>query len=156
MAPASDPTGAPLDAPSDALAPEATTAQAPASAPAKRKPRAKRAAPAAAQALLAAVEAPTPAPDALECVAEAPATPEAGRPARHKQKLVRDSFTMPRADFELIDVLKKRMLEQQRHTKKSELLRAGLQVLNTLSPSQLATVLDDLPLLKPGRPRKSD
>jgi hypothetical protein len=78
----------------------------------------------------------------------------ADKVGKAKQKLVRDSFTMPRADFDLIDVLKKRTLELQRPTKKSELLRAGLQALNALAPQDLAAALDRLAQLKPGRPRK--
>lgn len=71
-----------------------------------------------------------------------------------KDKLVRDSFTMPRSDFELIAVLKERALGFKRPTKKSELLRAGLQALAALNQKQLQTALDGLPLLKSGRPKK--
>ena len=71
-----------------------------------------------------------------------------------KDKLVRDSFTMPRSDFELIAVLKERALGFKRPTKKSELLRAGLQALAAMNQKQLQTALDGLPLLKSGRPKK--
>lgn len=71
-----------------------------------------------------------------------------------KEKLVRDSFTMPRSDFELIALLKERALTFKRPTKKSELLRAGLQALAALNQKQLQTALDRLPLLKSGRPKK--
>jgi len=74
--------------------------------------------------------------------------------ARPKDKLVRDSFTMPRSDFELIALLKERALTFKRPTKKSELLRAGLQALAALNQKQLQTALDSLPLLKSGRPKK--
>jgi hypothetical protein len=70
-----------------------------------------------------------------------------------KEKLVRDSFTMPRSDFELIALLKERALTFKRPTKKSELLRAGLQALAALNQKQLQTALDRLPLLKSGRPK---
>jgi hypothetical protein len=46
-----------------------------------------------------------------------------------KPKMVRDSFTMPQADFDLVHLLKERALGFRRPTKKSELLRAGLQAL---------------------------
>lgn len=72
-----------------------------------------------------------------------------------KQKLVRDSFTMPSNDFQLIDQLKHRALGFKRPTKKSELLRAGLHALNSLSDAKLKTALDALDPLKPGRPRKT-
>lgn len=73
---------------------------------------------------------------------------------KHKHKLVRDSFTMPRDEFELIHVLKERALNFKRPTKKSELLRAGLRVLAALDDSQLRERLDALTTLSPGRPKK--
>ena len=58
-------------------------------------------------------------------------------PGRGKDKLVRDSFTMPRADYALIAQVKERALALRRPTKKSELLRAGLQVLAALGDEAL-------------------
>ncbi|MEP6874009.1 MAG: hypothetical protein ABI887_06555 [Burkholderiales bacterium] len=84
--------------------------------------------------------------------APAPALPEIKHKA--KEKLVRDSFTMPRSDFDLIALLKERALTFKRPTKKSELLRAGLRALAALNQKQLQTALDSLPLLKSGRPKK--
>lgn len=83
--------------------------------------------------------------------AQAPAEPEEAPP---RLKLVRDSFTMPRADFALIATLKERALGFQRPTKKSELLRAGLQALAALDDAQLQAVLSRLVPLKTGRPKK--
>ena len=68
-------------------------------------------------------------------------------------KRVRDSFTMPREDFDLIAQLKARALDFKRPAKKSELLRAGLQVLATLPDVQLHAALDALRPLKAGRPK---
>lgn len=80
-------------------------------------------------------------------------------PAKEHQKapakLVRDSFTMPQPDFGLIAVLKDRALGFKRPTKKSELLRAGLQVLAGLKPDELKQVLGRLAPLKTGRPKKA-
>lgn len=87
--------------------------------------------------------------------APASAVPAAGEPPKVKKKLVRDSFTMPQADFDLIGVLKERALGFKRPAKKSELLRAGLQALAALDDGALRTALNRLPPLKPGRPRKS-
>lgn len=70
-----------------------------------------------------------------------------------KDKLVRDSFTLPREDFELIAVLKDRALDFKRPTKKSELLRAGLQVLAGLDQAAFRASLEALRELKAGRPR---
>lgn len=68
-------------------------------------------------------------------------------------KLVRDSFTMPSEDFALIAQLKERALEFRRPTKKSELLRAGLQILAGLEKSDLQEALEQLRPLKVGRPK---
>jgi len=78
----------------------------------------------------------------------------AAKPPKAKAKLVRDSFTMPAADFAVIAVLKDRALAFQRPAKKSELLRAGLQVLQALDDAKLRKALDALVPLKPGRPKK--
>lgn len=72
-----------------------------------------------------------------------------------KVKLVRDSFTMPNFDFELIGALKERAVAFKRPTKKSELLRAGLQTLAALDDAALKAALARLVPLKPGRPKKS-
>ena len=74
--------------------------------------------------------------------------------AKPKLKLVRDSFTMPQADFSLIQVLKERSLDSKRPVKKSELLRAGLHALAALDPARLQVALGALEPLKPGRPKK--
>jgi hypothetical protein len=87
------------------------------------------------------------------------AKPPAAVPAKApkpKAKLVRDSFTMPQADFALIGTLKERALDFKRPAKKSELLRAGLQALARLDNTALHAALDALAPLKPGRPKKAD
>jgi hypothetical protein len=74
---------------------------------------------------------------------------------RAKEKLVRDSFTMPQADFSLIHQLKERAIGFKRATKKSELLRAGLHALANLSDAQLQAQLGKLAAIKAGRPKKA-
>lgn len=68
--------------------------------------------------------------------------------------LVRDSFTLPEADFALIGTLKARALAGQRETKKSELLRAGLQALAAMDSATLLAALNALEPIKTGRPKK--
>jgi hypothetical protein len=68
--------------------------------------------------------------------------------------LVRDSFTLPEADFALIGTLKARALAGQRETKKSELLRAGLQALAAMDRATLLAALNALEPIKTGRPKK--
>ena len=84
-----------------------------------------------------------------------PITAAAGKPVRSKEKLVRDSFTMPSADFALIHQLKERGLGFKRAIRKSELLRAGLQALAAMDDARLMALLDRLPALKAGRPRNA-
>lgn len=83
---------------------------------------------------------------------------KAGRSAeviqRGKQKLVRDSFTMPVEDFHLLQTLKQRALGFEMAVKKSELLRAGLRALNAMEPAALQALLGTVPKLKAGRPAK--
>lgn len=73
-----------------------------------------------------------------------------------KLRLVRDSFTMPEADFALVAALKSRALGLGRAAKKSELLRAGLQLLSQQEPTALLACLDRLQPIKTGRPRRTD
>lgn len=95
-------------------------------------------------------------PAAAATAAKTAAKTAAAKPPRAKEKLVRDSFTMPRADFVLIQQLKDRALGFQRATRKSELLRAGLQALADLGDAQLQARLGKLATLKAGRPKKTD
>ncbi len=95
----------------------------------------------------------TPKPPAAAPVHAAAATN--AKPPKAKHKLVRDSFTMPQSDFELIDVLKQRAMSFRHAVKKSELLRAGLQVLAALPDVQLEKALARITPLKTGRPKKS-
>ncbi len=77
------------------------------------------------------------------------------KPAKVRRKPVRDSFTMPEADFALIATLKARALSAQREVKKSELLRAGLHALAALATPALVAAIDQLEPVKIGRPSKS-
>lgn len=72
-----------------------------------------------------------------------------------KIKVIRDSFTMPRGDYDLIAGIKQKMLKTGLHVKKSELLRAGLHVLSKLSTAQLKQTVSDLEKIKTGRPKKA-
>ena len=69
-----------------------------------------------------------------------------------KVKLVRDSFSLPKAEYACIDTLKKRAMTMGMSVKKSELLRAGLMWLNGASDSALKAALTAVPTLKTGRP----
>lgn len=72
-----------------------------------------------------------------------------------KPKLVRDSFTIPKAEFAAIDLLKTRAISLGTSVKKSELLRAGLMLLTGLNDGALKAALASVPTLKTGRPAAS-
>lgn len=121
----------------------------------KTKTKTKSKSPAAAKAVKPAGKGPSPkaATAAKPGKGKASAKPVQPEAARERIKLVRDSFTMPRDDFELIDLLKARAIEFKRPAKKSELLRAGLQVLARLQDAELLAALETLRPLKAGRPK---
>lgn len=72
-----------------------------------------------------------------------------------KIKVVRDSFTMPQSDYDLIAEIKQKMLKTGLHVKKSELLRAGLHVLSKQTAAQLKQTVASLEKIKTGRPKKT-
>jgi hypothetical protein len=110
-----------------------TTTRKPAAA---KKPAVRKAAPAKA--------APKPAKKAKK-----------EKKADEKVKVVRDSFSMPQADYDLIAALKQKALQGGLHVKKSELLRASLQTLSKLSVAQLKRAVSGLEKIKTGRPKKN-
>lgn len=76
------------------------------------------------------------------------------KPAQPKVKVVRDSFTIPEADYALFAALKQRALSAGIDTKKSELLRAGLALLAATDDSQFAKALNSVERVRIGRPKK--
>ncbi len=116
----------------------------------------------------APVETMASTPVATEASAQ-PVAPVAEKPAKanpaakankekkvapKKPKLVRDSFTFPETDYAQIATLKQRALSAGRDVKKTEVLRAGLALLSSLSDADLLSALDGINKLKPGRPAK--
>jgi hypothetical protein len=95
--------------------------------------------------------------------AKAPATPAsktAAKPAAKvekpkKPKLVRDSFTIPKAEVTVLDDLKLRAVLLARPAKKSELLRAGIKALAAMSDGAFLSALQAVPAIKTGRPTKA-
>ncbi|WCM91360.1 hypothetical protein M5C99_13150 [Acidovorax sp. NCPPB 2350] len=70
-----------------------------------------------------------------------------------KPKLVRDSFTIPKDEYAAIDELKQRLAERGTPAKKSELLRAGLKLLSSLTDAALEKAMQAVPSIKTGRPK---
>ncbi len=71
-----------------------------------------------------------------------------------KVKVVRDSFTMPRNEYQKIADIKATCLKAGMQVKKSEVLRAGLQALSAFSLPQLKSALNKLDKIVTGRPKK--
>jgi len=120
-----------------------------------RKAPARPAKPATAKPSPAPAAAPAPASVTPAAASAAEAKPgKAKKPPKVRPVLVRDGFTMPESDFALIGTLKARALAGGRETKKSELLRAGLQALSAMDSATLRAALNALEPVKTGRPKK--
>jgi hypothetical protein len=78
-----------------------------------------------------------------------PATP----PAKPKHKLVRDSFTIPKSEYAVLEGLKDRAAKLTRPVKKGELLRAGISALHKMTDKAFLAAVNDVPSLKTGRPK---
>lgn len=78
------------------------------------------------------------------------------KPAKLKKpKLVRDSFTIPKDEYVVIESLKTRAGKLGQAVKKSELLRAGVKALAAMSDIQFKAALSNVPTIKTGRPKGS-
>jgi hypothetical protein len=71
-----------------------------------------------------------------------------------KAKLVRDSFTMPEAEYNLLGEVKKACVQAGFEVKKSELLRVGVALVKQMEVTKLKAAVAALPALKAGRPKK--
>jgi len=140
--------------------PAKTTTAAPATTP-KAKPTktAKAAAPKAAPVKTAPAKAAKPAAakksSTKPAVAKKPVAPKVKleKPEKVKKpKLVRDSFTIPKVEYLVLEALKQRAIQLAQPAKKSELLRAGIKALAALSDTDLRTALQAVPAIKTGRP----
>lgn len=74
--------------------------------------------------------------------------------AAGKRKVIRDSFTLPLGDYQRIAELKKKCLDLGIDVKKSELVRAGLTILDQLPPGDLERAVAAVERIKTGRPVK--
>ena len=87
-------------------------------------------------------------PDVEPKAEEAP--PQA---TKSKPRLVRDSFTIPKSEYAVLEALKLRAANLTRPTKKSELLRAGIGALAAMPDKAFLAALNSVPSLKTGRPK---
>ena len=81
------------------------------------------------------------------------AVPKPDKPK--KPKLVRDSFTIPKNEFTVLQGLKQRAGRSGTAAKKSEILRAGIKALAAMNDSAFAAALGAVPTIKTGRPAKA-
>ena len=93
-------------------------------------------------------------------VKAAPAKPakpvKAPKPVKAKKpKLVRDSFTIPKDEYVVIESLKTRAGKLGQAVKKSELLRAGVKALAAMTDIQFKAALSNVPTIKTGRPKSA-
>jgi hypothetical protein len=129
-------------------APASTKAASPATKKASRTPVKKLAAKVSSK--VAAKKPASPAKKASPVKAK-PATEQKIK----KPKLVRDSFTFPKDEYQAIAGLKQKALGLNHSAKKSEILRSGLMLLNRLNDKAFLSALAKVPALKTGRPAKS-
>lgn len=149
-------------APSKAVNP---AAQAGAKTPTKKaRAAAPKAKPATTQRAPQAVSKTAPAKAPRKATAKpTPAKPAVTKPQatktkqvkEKKVKVVRDSFTIPKTEFTQIADMKKRAMALGVEIKKSELIRAGLQIMSGLPDASFKKALAAIPTVKTGRPSKA-
>ncbi len=72
-----------------------------------------------------------------------------------KHKLVRDSITVPKAEYQVLEAMKHRAVQLKVMVKKTELIRAGMKHLSTLPDAVFLAAIAAVPSLKTGRPAKN-
>lgn len=70
-------------------------------------------------------------------------------------KVIRDSFTMPSSDYDLIPVLKKRSMKAGIGVSKSEIIRAGLLALSGMTEREFIEAVEKVEKVKTGRPKQT-
>jgi hypothetical protein len=83
------------------------------------------------------------------------ATAETSIPPSEQPKaraVVRENFSLPPSDSELIEVLRRRAAREGVLLNRSELLRASLAALSRLSDAEIAAVGAQVPKIRTGRP----
>ena len=100
------------------------------------------------------VKAPAKAP--AKAVAKPAAKPVAEKLVKLKKpQLVRDSFTIPKAEYAVLDDLKQRAGKLGSSVKKSELIRAGIKALAAMPDTAFLVAVKAVPTIKTGRPSKA-
>ncbi len=99
-------------------------------------------------------------PAAVKASAKAPvplSNPEAATEKTtkiKKPKMVRDSFTIPKMEYAVLETMKERSAKLLSPAKKTELFRAGIKALAALPDAAFLAAIQAVPSLKTGRPAK--
>lgn len=88
------------------------------------------------------VNPPLPSPPVVPDIKEQP----------KKERVIRDSFTLPSRDYELIAAIRQRCLGSAVNVTKSEVIRAGLHALIEMPEEDLLRLVGTLEKVKTGRP----
>jgi hypothetical protein len=96
------------------------------------------------------------APVAKPAAKPAVKTPVVKATKAKKPKMVRDSFTFPKDEYAVLDILKLRAAKLGSPIKKTELLRAGVKAIAAMSDAAFLAALQAVPSLKTGRPAKGN
>lgn len=73
-------------------------------------------------------------------------------PAVEHQRVIRDSFSLPANDYAIISALRERALRAGVQANKSELVRAGLRMLQDMKEADFLAAVQSIERIKTGRP----
>ncbi len=74
--------------------------------------------------------------------------------APKRERLIRDTFTLPESDYLLLSECKKRGLSLQLELRKSEIIRAGLKLLSKQDETNFMKAVTNVEKIKTGRPKE--
>ncbi len=116
-------------------------------------PAAEAAAPPQAKKARAVKKPAKPKAAAEEGGKDAKPSPEAAEPVRKdkREKVVRDSFSMPAGEHKQIKAIRENLGKAGRLASKSEVLRSALKLLATRSPAEISSLIDALPPVPKGK-----
>jgi hypothetical protein len=77
------------------------------------------------------------------------------KPEYEKINVIRDTFTLPEKDYDLIGYCKNKLLQNKISTTKSEIIRAGLIILSGLTNNELINAINHVEKIKTGRPKNN-
>ncbi|QDL54339.1 hypothetical protein EXZ61_09270 [Rhodoferax aquaticus] len=69
--------------------------------------------------------------------------------------MVRDSLTIPKLEYAVLETLKDRATKLASPVKKTELIRAGIKAIAAMTDAAFLAAIKAVPSLKTGRPAKA-